>query len=307
MIPHLLIVTTGALTRRLDQVGYLSGKSFVGEFIRRYLIYFSPRNLFFDTGMNLGRISPEMGVFYSIFIIPFFFGIKYFTKLVSSKYLKLLLLLIIVSPIPAALTGDSFYPLRALDLIWIFSLIISIGIFAIFNFELSKKIGVLLLGTIILYSLFSFYISYFVLFKYERAKDYGYVYVPLLKYLDKYKNYQITIDSARDSGVGLRIAYLTKFDPNKLQQELKYQMQTPYYSGNVNTNEVYHINNIEVSPIRWWDACKENTLFVGDPLSISELQAKEHNLKHEFDVQDMAGITALRAYSTTPGKEKCSK
>jgi len=306
MLPHLAILNSGALTRRLDQVGYIGGKPIIIEFLRRYLIYYSPRNLFFDTGIDLGRMSPEIGVFYVLFVIPFFFGIRYIAKFVSNKYLKIFVVLLLINPIPAALTGDNFYPLRALDHLWIVGLMISVGIVGITEEWVGTKIK-WIFGGIFLSLIFSFYISFFILFKYEKASAYGYAYVPLVKYLEKYSSYNIMVDSERDSGIGLRLAYLMKYDPRALQVELKKQMQSPYYSAKVNIDDVYKLGNIQVKQLSWFSPCDPNTLMVGDTLSISDKQAQEHHLKFEFEIKDQAGFTKLRAFSTNPLKENCPR
>lgn len=303
LIPHLLIASSGALTRRLIQVGLFSGGFPIGEVIKKYVTYFSPANLFFDTGENLGRLSSDMGVFYSWFIIPFLAGIRFINKYLSTGYLKILIALFFVTPISAALTGDSFYPLRILDLIWLFSLIISVGVFSIYE-VFSKKTTLILLILVFLLSISSFYISYFVLFKYERAKDYGYSYVSLVKYLKKYPEYRIIIDSTREYGVGLRVAYLTKYNPIDLQRQLHSQLKTPYYSADVNQYENYNMGNIETHFLNWHEADQKNTILVGDIISISDAQAKEHHLTHAFDIEDLTGTVILRAYFTNPKKQK---
>lgn len=306
MIPHMLIARTGALTRRLDQVGYLGNLPVVQEFVKKYLIYFSPRNLFFDTGEELRRLSPEMGVFYSVLILPFFLGLKYLHKYISKKGRQILALLLVIIPIPAALTGDKFWPLRALNLFPLIGLIISLGVFVLFNrlSKFSRKLSIAAALTVLIMFLFSFYISFFILFKYQRAKYYGYSYVKLIQQLDEYKDYKIIIDSTRDPGIGLRVAYLTSYDPKKIQEQLTEQLETPYYSGEVNADEIYIVDNVEVRTIDWGEACEENLLIVGDPLAISDEQAEEHNLNLEFEIQDMTGEVALLGYSTNPIK-KC--
>lgn len=305
LVPHLFIVFTGALTRRLDQVGSVNDGFLLIEIMKKYITYFSPKNLFFDTGDSLGRLSTDMGVFYSLFIIPFILGVRYFSKYILFDYLKIFLLLIIITPISATLTGDSFYPLRVLDFIWCFSLIISAGVYSIYEL-FPKKVTLFLLLLIGFMSLVSFYISYFVLFKYERAKNYGYSYIALIQKLKEYPDYKIIIDSSREYGVGLRIAYLNKFSPSDLQRQLKNQLKTPYYSSDINQYENYQIKNIETHILNWSEACQEKTILVGDLLSISDLQAQQHDLQPAFDVKDKIGKIALRAYFTNPTREKCS-
>lgn len=306
MVPHLMIASSGALTRRLVQVGNPSTSSLISQFINKYIIYFSPSNLFFNTGEDLGRISPQMGVYYSLFIIPFFVGIRFAKKYILPEYLKLLIVLIILTPVSAAMTGDSYYPLRALDLIWLLSLFISLGIFNILNI-LPRKIGWAILGIAVLHSLFAFYISYFVLFKYERAANYGNSYIVLQEKLKDYSKYRIIIDSSREYGAGLRIAYLNKYNPLDLQKQLKSQLNSPYYSSSVALLENYEIGNIKIQPLSWSTACQKDTLIVGDMISISDVQAKEHDLIPAFTIEDKTGATVLRAYLTNNNSKSCSQ
>ncbi len=303
MLPHVLILTSGALTRRLTQVGYIGDRPLILEFLRRYLIYFDPRNLFFDLGADLGRMPPNLGVFYTIFVIPFFVGLFNLKKFIKKEFIHLFILTVIILPIAAALTGDEYYPLRSLSLIWIFGLIISVGCFVILNL-LSKKLRLVVLGIVLVHILFSFYISYFVLFKYERAKDYGNVYITLANELKKYKDNKVVIDSSREYGEGLRLAYFAKYDPIELQNQLKSQLKTPYYSKDVEILEKYNINNIEVRPIVWEEDIYKDQILVGDILAISDFQAQEHKFKFLFKVVGIDGESYLRAYQTDP-KSKC--
>ncbi len=306
MFPHLLILTSGALTRRLAQVGYNGDKPFVTEFLKRYLIYFDPRNIFFDLGSDLGRMPPNLGVFYTIFVVPFFVGLANLRKFIRKEFTTMFIMLIAILPVAAALTGDSYYPLRSLSLIWIISIIISVGSFVILN-TLNKSLRLIVLVVVLISVLFSLYVSYFILFKYETAKDYGNAYVTLAQRLENYKDYKIVVDSSREYGAGLRIAYFAKYDPVDLQKQLRSQLRTPYYSKDVALYEDYIIHNVEVKVIDWGEIeCTEHMLIVGDTLSISAVQAKEHNLKYEFEVKDISGYDGVIAYTNNP-TEKCNK
>ncbi len=250
---------------------------------------------------------PGLSVFYSWLLAPFITGIWYLLKKTPLQVAKILSLLIIITPIPAAFTGDIFYPLRTLDFLWVLSLAISIGLFQIYLFLKSNKLKFFLLLSLLLYSLFSLYISYFILFKYEKEENYGYAYSKLMDKLPEYKDKQIIVDLARDPGVGVRIAYLKKYPPKKIQDELRAQLKTPYYSNVVNADEIYEIGNIEVKPLDFRkDTCRNNVIIVGDQLAISSKQQKEHKLKLEFEIKDLTGRPSLFGYSTNPLKT-CSK
>ncbi len=289
-IPHLLVLQSGAFANRFSQAGS-------GFFLNNYLAYFSPKNLFFDSGTDLGRLMPSLSTFYNWMLVPFLVGLVVLLKNKAENRFKVLGLLLLVTPVAAGLTGDVFYPLRALDFLWVVTLVISFGIYQIYTFISPKKIKIFLLGFVVFYSLFSLYISYFVLFKYEKAKDYGYAYLELADKLKAYRDKHIVIDSVRDPGIGLRLSYLKSYDPKIIQKQLTAQLKSPYYSSTVNTGETYLIGNIEVKPIDWGEDCKKNYIFVGDNAAISEKEAKDHYLKPEFEIPDLTGETYLRAYS----------
>lgn len=287
-IPHLLVLQSGAFANRFNQVG-------LGSFTN-YLTYFSLKNLFFDSGNDLGRLMPDLGVFYGWMLIPFLVGL-----VILLKYrLKILGILLLITPIPAGFTGDLFYPLRALDFLWVITLIISYGIYRILALINLRKSKIILCLLVTFYALISLYISYFILFKYEKSKDYGYVYVRLMGKLSDYKDKHIVIDSARDPGIEIRLAYLKEYDPVKIQSQLFSQFQTSYYSSKVNTNETLVIGNIEIKPLDWGEAGRKNYIFCGDGLAISEKNVLEHRLKLEFEIPDLGGLTKdnLLCYST---------
>ncbi|MBU1000875.1 glycosyltransferase family 39 protein [Patescibacteria group bacterium] len=308
-IPHLLILQSGAFTRRLDQVSsfnnQLNNQSKIlnigKTIINNYLIYCSPKNLFFDSDINLGRTMPGLSAFYNWLIIPFLIGIRYLLKADKSlNFVKIIGLLLIITPISASLTGDFFYPLRTLNFLWVLTLIISLGLFQIYLLLRSNITKLFILGIFLSYSFFSLYISYFILFKYEKAENYGYAYMKLMDKLPEYNNKQIIIDLSRDPGIGIRIAYLKSYPPKKMQDQLRPQLKTPYYNNVINTDEIYEINNIEVKPWDFGDACRNNVIIVGDQLTIYSEQMKRHELKLEFQIPDLSGKVALFGYSTNP-------
>ena len=263
-------------------------------------MYLSPNNLFFDPGSSLGRTTPDLGVFYPWMVIPFLAGLGYMFKNRQNNFIRTVWALVVITPIPAALTGDLFYPLRTLDYLWIIALIISFGCWQLW--VISKNIWIKSLVTLGLvgYSLFIFGLSYFVIFKYELAITDGEPYTKLVSTLENYKDKQIWVDASdRAWGVGIRDAYLEKVDPNLIQASLKSQMQTDYYSQEVNAQEVYTIGNKVFKPINWGEICGKNLIVVGDNLSFDPNTLSDHQLNLEFTVPDYLGAPVLFGYSTT--------
>ncbi|MDO8638363.1 MAG: glycosyltransferase family 39 protein [Candidatus Daviesbacteria bacterium] len=311
-IPHVIIAFTGAFSRRFDQVSYINTQlsndnsiftvinNLLSLFINNYISYFSPKNLFFEGDPSLGRTIPGLGVFYTWLIVPFFIGLKYLFKNLSSPLSKILLSLIIITPISAALTGDFFYPLRILCFLWTISIITSVGLYQLLSFIKFNIIKVLLSFILLSYSLFTLYSSYYSVSKYESAENFGYAYITLIDVLKNYPDQEIYIDSTRDQGVGIRTAYLKQYNPVKLQQQLRPQMKSPYYSSVVNSDETYNINNI-INNFSWQYTCRKNILLVGDPITISDEQVKNHYLKKEFEIKNpLSRKISLIGYSTNP-------
>lgn len=322
-IPHLWIANSGAFTRRMIQVNYFSEQFFlansdnlhfipfgrplfiVREFISQYLAYFSPKNLFFDPDPQQGaRSMPDLSVFYNWMIIPFFFGLRTLIVNRSLPLIRIIILLIIISPFSASLTRDPFATIRALGFLWGITIIIAFGLNYILSVFSSIRRKLSIFTVAVLLSLVQLYLAYFVLLQYERSQNYGYSFVELLKQIEFMKNKHFVVDSSREPAVGIMFAFFKKYDPYKLQKDLGLIVAGRYYST-FDPKEIYIIDNIEARPINWReDACKKQIL-VGDLLAISDGQVKEHRLSFIFDIKNMAGEVFLKAYETNP-EAKCN-
>lgn len=306
LLPHFVTVVTGAFAARLNQVGTAgNGLLFFVEFIKHFVGYLSPLYLFADAGGGLARVSPNLGVFFNWFIAPFLVGLYFLTKFIENKYTKFLIILAAILLIPVSLTGDIFYPLRALEFFWLLSVVIAIGILEIGLLVKNNLVKWVVLLLLTIYSLFNFYVSYFVLFQHETTENVGNTYITLSNKLNEYKDNKIILDSTRDPATGLRIAFFRSYDPNKLQLQLKDQMQSPYYNIYVNNQETYIVDNIIARAIDWKvDRCSPKTILVGDSLAISKTQIRDHNLEKIFEIEGINKNIALTGYLTKPDK-KC--
>lgn len=319
-IPQLLLINTPASKSRLSQVNYwntdsksesktffvnneiINKFSIVRKFFAQYTSYFSPKNLFFEADEQVIRSMPDLSIFYSWMIVPFFLGIALFLKEKSNMDVKILLLMLIVSPIPAAVTREPFYTLRVLPLFWVMTIMISYG--SIVFLEKIKKfyLKILVLISLILFSLILLFKSYFVLLKYERMGDFGYYNNLLINKLDEFKESKIVVDSSR-MNLGIWYFYQKKYNPKDLQTILSRYVEKGYYYS-AQFDEEYKIDNLEIKPINFGtDICK-NTIIVGDSLSVSEEQAKNHNLQLIFEIKDLNNLVKFKGYSVK-SNEKC--
>lgn len=320
LLPHLIILQSGAFNRRLEQVNYFSQETFLNqgenlrylpfgrviyiarEFSSQYAAYFSPRNLFFDADPQEARSIPDLSVFYSWMVVPFFIGIYYLFKNQSLPLIKILIFITLISPIPAALTKDPFYTLRTLVFLWSISFTIAFGIY---NILIKIPIFYLKFGltlVILLFSTISLYISYFILFKYERADNFGYSSLKLFELIEQNKNFigkRFVIDTYADVGVSIKMAFYKKYDSARLQRILQPKVANMYYSS-FGFEEEYVLDNIETRPIFWKEDVYKEQILVGNILAISDEQIKEHNLKFEFEIKNPSGKVSLKGYSTNP-------
>lgn len=317
LVPHLIIANTGALTKRINQVEYFSDQYFISnsgslkevplgkiififrEFVSQYSSYWSPKNLFFDPDPQIGRSIPDLSVFYNWMIIPFIFGFIFVIKNVRTDLIKTFLLVLIISLIPAALTRDAFNTTRTLVFLWVMTILIGFGCYELLKKIKDQKLQSIFVSAMIIFSLFSFYISYFVLLKYERAEN-AYASFELLDKIKNTKDEKFVVDAYRDLSLGIRYAYLLEHDPRKIQSNFRKKIDN-YYS-NSGIEERYNLDNMEIRPIIWKEDLCSDKIIIGDYLSISDQQVREHALKFIFDVKDRSGRIIYWAYKTDPNK-----
>lgn len=321
-LPSLVLIQSEAFTRRIEQVNYLSNEYFnknsgdfrlmpfgrvlfiSREFITHYLEYFSPRSLFFDNDPQKVRSMPDLSVFYAWMVIPFFFGIKFLLQNRSDPTLKILLLLLIIGPIPAALTVDPFYSTRVLSFLWALTFIISFGSSYFLQFITFRPFKITLIAILTLVSLISLYNSYFVLLKYERGDLYGFAYRQLVDKLTEYPDKKVVIDAGRFVGAHIWVPFYGKIDPIKFQLSTSDKIRNNYYN-NTDLDSDTKIDNLKIRPIIWKEDIYEDKIIVGDQIAISNEQIQEHKLSFLFEIKGLDGKIKLIAYITNP-QEKCT-
>lgn len=274
----------------------------VREFFSQYIAYFSPYNLFFNPDPQKLRSIPDLSVFYSWMFIPFIFTWKLLPKIKFSWQVKLLLLFLLVSPIPAAIARDPFYTLRALPLFWGLTIIISIGTIKILD-SLNKRKGISILLILLFVSLGTLYSTYFILLPNERSEVYGYPYQEFTKLALNSPFTHFVLDSEISFPTYIWIAFYSKFDPRKIQDISETRIGENYYIG-LQFDGKYLLDNIEIRPIYWIDDIYKDQMLVGTTLSISQKQAKEHKLTKIFEIANYSGEIYLIGYKTHP-KDHC--
>lgn len=319
-LPNLWLVTTpaffpkqnlfgsGILTSSAEKIAhYLPYNvsfvlAFTREFLSQYITYFSPQSLFFVPDPDLQRSIPYLSVFYVWMIIPFLVGV--FSLYKNNKFVisKIILILLFVAPIPAALTLDPFSTHRALPQLLPLFLVIAIGIDRILS-RLGARQTVFAVVSVFLLSLIFLWRSYFVLLPMTRAQYWGYGHEELATFIVNHPADHFVIDQTRIKPVYSQLLFYIKFDPQEFQKTVDPLLVSHYYE-NTPFDGRFSFGNIETRSVVWETDIYKDQVLVGDPLTISESQAREHELSKVFEAKDHVGNVIFEGYKTNPVK-KC--
>lgn len=280
---------------------FLSSK----EFFSLYFSYFSPRYMF-DIGDYGSRSSfPELSAFY-FWQFPFYIiGLFYLFKEKSLKELRFLtLLILIIAPIPAAITRDPYSTTRALPLVVPQIIIISLGILKIYSLLRLRVrvVSLTLFILVIIHSILHLYSSAIVLNEPMRAKDWNYGLEQVAKFSKTSKNIPIIVDNSRGEPYVQLLFYL-KYDPSLYQKE-NFEVPLSEYYTNMERNKNKKIGIVSTRTIDFEKDIFVDQYLISDPLAISENQAREHALTQVFEVKNKQGEVFFKGYRTNP-PEKC--
>lgn len=273
--------------------------AFIREFTSQYVNYFSPRSLFLASDLDMPEIPP----LYQWMILPYIVGAIYLWKRRKEDYSKFIFLLALLAPIPAALTKDPFSARRGMPELLPISLIIAFGIGEIIKFFSRFKIGLLigsLLAVVVFaFSLVFFWRSYFVLFVNEKAKDFSFGFEALASETKSHPQTHYLIDDARIKLPYMELAFWMKIRPDEFQKSVDGSIKEHYYE-NTAFDPHHKFANIETRSIIWEKDIYQEQVLVGDELSISPQQAKEHFLTKVFEIKDPQERIIFQGFQTNP-------
>lgn len=217
--------------------------------------------------------------------------------------------MLLIAPIPAAVTRDPYTTLRSLPLLIPQLIIIGVGIEKTYflikkgNFKFLFSAGIAL---VTIYSLAKLYSSVFVLNDYYRAK---YWYWGWGKVAEEIKTFNsdnpIVVDNSRNDPE-LVLAFFLKYDPASYQKE-NFDVPLYEYYTNLYRNRERHIGNVITRSINWEKDLVIDQYLVGDELAISLQQIKIHNLTLVDEIKYPDGTVAFRIVKTNPIWEKLQR
>lgn len=276
----------------------------IQEFGSLYLSYFSPRNMFILGDSGPRSSFPYLSTFF-LWQFPFYIYGLYILirnkKLGELRFLTLALLLI--SPLPAAVTRDPYSTIRSLPLVIPQIIIVSLGIITSFNLLKSKYFKFLFLITfafLLAYSLLKLHSSVIILNEHYRAREWNYGWQQVVQVIQTKLDpaLPIVVDNARSEPYS-QLLFFLKSDPVKYQQE-NFEVPLDEYYTNMSRNMEKKIGNITTRPINWEPDLQIEQYLIGDELSISYDQIKRHNLDLVEEILYPDGSPAFRIIKTNP-------
>lgn len=172
---------------------------FVKKFSQNYTSYFSPKFLFFNGGTQYQFSIPKTGLVYPILLPFFYIGLVLLIKRSwSDRNYQMLLLWLIISPIPASLTNETYAVIRATTMLPIPEILSSIGFFYLLDKlnEKYKLFTTIIYIIIVLLSLENYLTIYFTEYRKDYSWSWQYGYKEVVNYADtnydKYDNIIVT-------------------------------------------------------------------------------------------------------------------
>ena len=275
------------------------------EFLSLYFSYLLPRNMFILGDYGPRSSFPQLSTFF-LWQFPFYiYGIY---LLIKNKQLGNLrwftIFLLLISPLPAAVTRDPYSSIRSLQLVIPQTIIISIGLSSLVSRILKSKtltkiVFISFSISLIIYSLGKLYSSVLILNEYYRANEWNYGWeevVNEIKILNP--EYSIVVDSARSEPY-IQILFYLKFDPVVYQKDNTFISLNEYYTNMERTSEI-KIGNITTRTINWKNDLAQKQYLIGDELAISLDQIERENLTLIKEVKYPDGNCAFRIVETNP-------
>lgn len=302
ILPTVSLMTTSGFLSRINSLKINGFK----EFSSLYTAYFSPRYLFGLGDANPRSSYPDLAPFL-FWQLPFLItGITWLFKKTKNKekdFKFLIILLMIISPIPAAMTRDPFYTIRALPLVLPLTVLIAIGInkFLESAKQINKIVFLFILIVLIIWSTGKIYLSVFKFNDYFRGQ---YWEIGIEEMVNKIKDEKIpvVIDNGRGE-IYSQVLFFTKADPKKYQENNFEVLESDYYI-NMTRNKTKKIGNITIKNIDWNDALAKEQLLIGDNLSISDQQIKDHCLTKTFEIRGLDNRILYVGVKTNPELKK---
>lgn len=263
------------------------------NFLNQYLTFFSPSNIFSQEDIDPQRSIPQIAIFYFWQFIPLIVGFVYLFKNRHHYLYRLIFLLLLLAPLPAAFANANYATQRAVALLFPYSLIISLGIIKLLDYPITKYLFLLIVPL----SLLLIWRSYFIFLPKERAFQWYDGFKEITEFINNHQDMNFIID---DSYHIPHIEYLffSKYPPEKFQQQNGVLKNYYYNTLFVNTGK---FPNIVIKRIdKQSDVNRKQVLIYSVYRDFSPDQIKQYCLTKIFEYNDYQGQPLFRGYLTNP-------
>ncbi|HEX6977561.1 MAG TPA: glycosyltransferase family 39 protein [Patescibacteria group bacterium] len=260
----------------------------------RFLSYFSPINLFVRGSSEPTQHIPNFGMFFSFEFFFWVIGIYFLLKKYTKE--KILIFLILVAPIPAAITWNWFYPARVLPLFSLFSILIGLGSYQTIIYLATKPkiifaFSILAIAFLTLYNLANLVTTLRYLLPYEDRGNWQYGMREIVQEIAKNEsNYNTIVFETRNAQPFIFVLFYSKYPPDMYQKQIENtaKLQIPRKSfdfGKYIFRDVYWPN----------DKKDQRTLLVAPDSSLPLDKVKSNsNLNLIKEVNDFEGNLLAR-------------
>ena len=273
------------------------------EFLSLYFSYFSPRSLFVLGDYDLRSSSPGLATFF-LWQFPFYLiGLYLLIKNKKLGELRLLTLtLLLIAPIPAAVTRDPYSTIRALPMVIPLLIVISVGLIEVYDRITILRFRILsgaIFVVVLIFSVGKLYSSAIILNEHYRANSWNYGWQQAIETIEKSdKSFPVIVDNSRDEAY-IQILFFLKYNPYSYQQH-NFEVPLSQYYTNMTHNKEKYIGRITTRPINWEKDLKVEEYLIGDELSISTQQISQHQLTLIKEINYPDGSVSLRIVKTNP-------
>lgn len=292
---------TGNIQKAINLPVLLSAK----EFFSLYGSYLSPRYMFSLGDVGPRKPYPDLATFFA-WQFPFYLaGLYFLLKEKDENGLKIFtIVLLLVSPIPAALTRDPYSTLRSLPLVIPQIILVSYGFIRLWESVSPKfsKIKYPVVIFLILFSIGQMFVSIFFLNDYFRSTYWNYGWKEAVDFIPKLDpDLPVVVDASRGDSYILLLFFL-KYDPASYQKD-NFEIPLSEYYTNLERNTTKHIGRFTVKNFRWGvDTDHIDQYIIADNIAIGDVQIREHHLIKVLEILMPNGEVALRILKTNPTK-----
>ncbi len=210
------------LSSNISRLIYNRPVYFAKQFTQNYIGYFSPKFLFFKGGTQYQFSIPEKGLIYPISIPFFYIGFALLAVgAMKNRNYRFLLLWILLSPIPASITNESYAVLRATTMLPVTEILIALGFYWLLEKSGRHRTLVRLLYFVLIYIFMeSYLLNYFTSYRVNYSWSWQYGYKEAVSYAkDNYSGYDNIIVTKKYGEPHEYFLYFMAYDPAKYQSD----------------------------------------------------------------------------------------